>query len=130
MATQRSSLFNMLYTGGFGITLLIGPNLFFGANGIAPYFLSAPTAWSEWFGRGFGAILMGMASGYFFDKDSVAAQKQNMIAHCCMLPLMLYGASCGDKTFNVPIWQAQIVMHLGMMYVTYLGTVPEDKKKK
>ena len=73
---------------------------------------------------------MGMASGHFFDDNSVNAQKQNMVAHCCMLPLMIYGATCGDSTFNVPIWQAQIVMHLGMMYLTYLGTFSEEKKKK
>ena len=75
-------------------------------------------------------MLMGLASGHLFDSNSVSAQKQNMIAHCCMLPLMIYGASCGDSAFNPPIWQAQIVMHLGMMYITYQGTMPEEKKNK
>ena len=71
-----------------------------------------------------------MASGHLFDSNSVSAQKQNMIAHCCMLPLMIYGATSGDNAFNTPLWQAQIFMHLGMMYVTYAGTVPEEKRKK
>ena len=66
MATQRSSLFNMFYSGGFGITLLMGPNFFFGAKGIAPYFLIAPTSWSE-------------VSAYFTISTDV---RKSLILHC------------------------------------------------
>ena len=104
MDTKQSNLVNALYYGGYGITLLANPNLFFGPNGILPYFRHDFEGGGLWMARAMGACLVGLASGTYFAPKSRLSSKMNLVAHTCMWPLFPM-AVADPKNFTSWLWK-------------------------
>jgi len=117
LTLEQTSLIGALYNGGFGVTLMANPDLFFGPSGFLPYFSTAlgPVA-QTFFGKAFGAMLTGIAAMHFLDGPSQSLCKQMAITAALILyPMVL----CVMDTANfTAIWKPQIVAHLGILFIT------------
>ena len=91
LTLEQTSLIGALYNGGFGVTLMANPDLFFGPSGFLPYFSTAlgPVA-QTFFGKAFGAMLTGIAAMHFLDGPSQSLCKQMAITAALILyPMVL-----------------------------------------
>jgi len=113
---DTASLVGVAYFGGFGVTLLANPEMFYGANGILPYFKTPAGAVGTFFGRSFGAMMTGMAAIHFLNGPSADIAKAMAIACVCMLPQM-YANSQDEVNMVTMLWKAQIVAHVGVAYI-------------
>merc|ERR1719183_1958646 len=104
MNRSKANLVNFLYLGGYGITLLANPNMFYGPDGILPYFTQNFEGNGLWMARAFGACLVGLASGSFIEPDSKVVSKMNLIAGACMWPLFPM-AIADPKNFIHYMWK-------------------------
>lgn len=131
MATP--SLMNLIgacYYGGFGITLLISPETFYGPTGFLPYMRTTTTgAVTTFFGRSFGAMMVGLASGYFFDAGSTTLSKMFAVAAAALTPVMISN-SMDDANFISWMWMAQLAAHLPLLLMWFsAGFGGSDKSK-
>jgi len=113
---DTASLIGVAYFGGFGVTLLASPEMFYGADGFLPYFKIPAGAVGTFFGRAFGAMMTGMAAIHFLGGPSVDIAKAMAIASVCMLPQM-YLNSQDEANMVTMMWKAQIVAHAGVIYI-------------
>ena len=114
---DTAAMLGALYYGGFGVTLLADPEVFYGKDGFLPYFKVAAGPVGRFFGREFGAVMTGMAAANFLDgADKATMLKIMAIAGVCLLPQM-YSNSQDDVNFVDWMWKAQIVSHIGVTYV-------------
>jgi hypothetical protein len=117
LSLETSSLIGALYNGGFGVTLMVNPDAFYGPNGVMPYFSAElGVVAQKFFGRAFGAMLTGLAAMHFLDGASQTLCKQMAITAILILYPM---ALCVlDEANFKAIWKPQMAMHLALVYIT------------
>jgi hypothetical protein len=83
---ETSSLIGAIYNGGFGVTLMANPDMFYGPNGFLPYFSTEiGVVGQTFFGRAFGAMLTAIAAMHFLDGPTTALCKQMAISAILVL---------------------------------------------
>merc|ERR1719473_1800551 len=116
LSLETSSLIGAIYNGGFGVTLMANPDMFYGPNGFLPYFNAELGVVAQtFFGRAFGAMLTAVAAMHFMDGPTAALCK--LMAISAILVLWPMALALQDSANFPAIWKPQVVMHLGLIYI-------------
>ena len=120
LSLETSSLIGALYNGGFGVTLMANPEMFYGKDGLLPYFHSAVGPVGEFFGRAFGAMMTGMAAIHFLDGPQTSVIKAMAVASILLLPVMINNIM-DEGNFIKMMWVPQFVVHIAVCYLLGKG---------
>ena len=116
LSLETSSLIGALYNGGFGVTLMANPEMFYGKDGFLPYFATdMGVVAQQFFGRAFGAMLTTVAVMHFLDGPT--QQMCKFMAISAILVLWPMALALQDSANFLPIWKPQVVAHLGIIYI-------------
>ena len=121
LSAETTALIGAIYNGGFGVTLLASPEMFYGKDGLMPYFKTAigPVA-QTFIGRAFGACLTALAASNFIDIPKEAACK--LLAYSAILVFIPMVLTLQDSENFVPMmWRVQIAVHCGLTYLLSKG---------
>ena len=141
---SKANVVSAAYWGSFGVSLLLAPDMLFGAGGLVPYF-SVPIAepMAVFFARAFGAVMTGLGlGGYaFLDQKAAATNKVRVqvrereglgltmpVQQRCrqlyfftalpMAVLNVMAALAGPGgIFLATMWKVQVAVHLAYMAV-------------
>ena len=120
LSLEQTSLVGVAYLGGFGVTLLANPEMFYGKDGLLPYFHSAVGPVGEFFGRAFGAMMTGMAAIHFLDGPQTSVIKAMAVASILLLPVMVNNIM-DEGNFIKMMWVPQFVVHIAVCYLLGKG---------
>ena len=108
-----------LYSGGFGLTLLFSPSMYF-KGGAATYWNNALKANSanEWFAQALGTVLtfQALASYMSAGKKNAAVATMNFYSNL-VYQYLFYKALSNDDA-NKGMWKVQNVLGLVMLYLS------------
>ena len=122
LSAETTALIGAIYNGGFGVTLLASPEMFYGKDGLMPYFKTAigPVA-QTFIGRAFGACLTALASANFIEgipKEAVC----KLYAYGALLVLIPMLLTLQDtENFVAMMWRLQVPVHSGLIYILSKG---------
>ena len=107
---------NLVYMGGFGVTLLLAPGIYGSDGGPLVYWpgnaIASSTA-ADWFARMFGAMLIGLCAA----ENENPKASSTKIAYAVSLPIVLMGifnSQADSTTFSV-----QSAAHAAMLALNF-----------
>lgn len=92
MDRPTTNLITFVYLGFYAVTLYYNPDMFYGPDGMLPYFKHNTGTVGTFYGRAFGAMLIAIAAGYLCNSNSSTLSKINMISLAAMFPLFYMNA--------------------------------------
>ena len=107
---------NLIYMGGFGVTLILAPSIY-GAEGSPMVYwpgnaIASSTA-TDWFARMFGAMMIGLCAA---ENESPKASSTK-IAYAISLPIVLMGIFNAEA--DSTIFSAQAAAHTAMLAINF-----------